>query len=136
MKLRTERPPAPLGPRHDPTSARRSPQPEQLRHQVPSGAPKRAQCLAGRESETSLYTLRMLPGVAWDDASDESRLTVSVVIPTRDRLAQIEVALSALRGDDGLAEVVVVDDGSEDGTFLRLVELAREWPQLKPIRAF
>jgi glycosyltransferase involved in cell wall biosynthesis len=43
---------------------------------------------------------------------------VTVVVPTRDRLASLAVALDALRGqrDAPPFELVVVDDGSSDGT--------------------
>jgi glycosyltransferase involved in cell wall biosynthesis len=42
---------------------------------------------------------------------------VSVVIPTRDRLALVRDAVSCALGQDGVdVQVVVVDDGSSDGT--------------------
>jgi len=60
--------------------------------------------------------------------------TVSLVIPTRNRRASLERTLAALRDDETLEEVVVVDDGSTDDTFTWLVSQTAEWPALKPVR--
>jgi glycosyltransferase involved in cell wall biosynthesis len=61
-------------------------------------------------------------------------LEVSVVIPTRNRFELLErTALrSALEQQDVEHEVIVVDDGSQDGTFERLSEL--DEPRLRVIR--
>lgn len=42
--------------------------------------------------------------------------TISVVVPARDEQARIGPCLAGLGADDGVAEVIVVDDGSSDGT--------------------
>ncbi|MGH9399505.1 MAG: glycosyltransferase family A protein, partial [Thermoanaerobaculia bacterium] len=46
-------------------------------------------------------------------------LCLSIVIPTRDRLASLQRALAALERQQAVAgsfEVIVADDGSRDGT--------------------
>ena len=55
------------------------------------------------------------------------------MIPTRDRWARLSVAVeTVLRQRDVTTEIVVVDDGSVDGTATRLAELAV--PELRVIR--
>jgi cytidylate kinase len=44
----------------------------------------------------------------------QGRLTATVVIPVRDRLADLALALSALRSSGSDFEVIVVDDGSQE----------------------
>jgi glycosyltransferase involved in cell wall biosynthesis len=63
-----------------------------------------------------------------------SRLpTTSVVILTHDRRAHLRRAIAAALRDPGAAEVVVVVNGSTDGS-LELVEaMARREPRLKPL---
>jgi GT2 family glycosyltransferase len=56
---------------------------------------------------------------------------ISVVIPTRNRLESLKVTLAALARqelEDLVAEVVVVDNGSDDGTPEWLCERARTFP--------
>src|SRR5438093_1193177 len=55
-------------------------------------------------------------------------LTVSVVVPTRDRLGSLAAALDALRRqrEAGPFELIVVDDGSADGTGAFLAGLAAQ----------
>jgi GT2 family glycosyltransferase len=60
--------------------------------------------------------------------------TISVVIPTHNRLANLERILAALLVDPAMPEIVVVDDGGSDGSFLWLEELARREPRVRPIR--
>ncbi|CAA9525672.1 MAG: hypothetical protein AVDCRST_MAG79-496, partial [uncultured Thermoleophilia bacterium] len=50
---------------------------------------------------------------------------LSVIIPTRDRCSMLMEALPPLLQDPGVGEVVVVDDGSTDGTSAALDDLAR-----------
>lgn len=61
-------------------------------------------------------------------------LEVSVVIPTRNRVQLLERSAlrSALEQDDVEHEVIVVDDGSDDGTFERLSGLQE--PRLRVVR--
>ncbi|NEP40803.1 MAG: glycosyltransferase [Okeania sp. SIO2H7] len=61
----------------------------------------------------------------------------SVVIPTYNRRRILEKCLKALENQDYRPpaadyEVVVVDDGSTDGTYEWLTAKAREWPLLRP----
>jgi glycosyltransferase involved in cell wall biosynthesis len=63
---------------------------------------------------------------------------LSVVIPVYDEVdnlaplfAELRVALDALRRP---AEIVAVDDGSTDGSFKRLLELAAREPRLRVVR--
>ncbi|MEK7474374.1 MAG: glycosyltransferase [Candidatus Coatesbacteria bacterium] len=63
---------------------------------------------------------------------------LSVVIATRDRMDEITRCLRAVRTAARAArvqvEVIVVDDGSRDGTAGRLREIAREWGARLPLR--
>ncbi len=59
--------------------------------------------------------------------------SVSVVIPTRNRRAQIISLLDRLLADEGDHEIVVVDDGSLDGTAAVLAEYARRNPRVVPV---
>jgi glycosyltransferase involved in cell wall biosynthesis len=56
---------------------------------------------------------------------------LSVIIPTRDRLPTLRATLAGLAEQevgDLAVEVVVVDNGSEDGTFAALADLAPTFP--------
>ncbi|GII66808.1 hypothetical protein Skr01_68930 [Sphaerisporangium krabiense] len=58
-------------------------------------------------------------------------MSVSVVIPTRDKASRLRLTLACLAGTDpadGLTEVVVVDDGSADATADVLAEAAERLP--------
>ncbi|MBM3548185.1 MAG: glycosyltransferase family 2 protein [Alphaproteobacteria bacterium] len=57
---------------------------------------------------------------------------LSIVISTRNRARILPKTLAALKPLD--AELVVVDNGSEDGTFALLVEHAKSEPRLVPLR--
>jgi glycosyltransferase involved in cell wall biosynthesis len=59
----------------------------------------------------------------------------TVVIPTHNRVSMLERALRAALGQQGVDhQVVVVDDGSSDGTAELLGELVRDEPRLTVIR--
>jgi lipopolysaccharide transport system ATP-binding protein len=61
------------------------------------------------------------------------RMTVlSVIIPTRDRCGMLMDALDPVLGDAGVGEVVVVDDGSTDGTREALRAAAAADPRVVP----
>lgn len=59
--------------------------------------------------------------------------SVSVVIPTKNRRARISALIERLLADPGDHEIVVVDDGSTDGTPEMLVEYARREPRVVPV---
>ncbi len=62
----------------------------------------------------------------------------SVVIPAYNEERRLESSLTEirryLRADGRSAEVILVDDGSHDGTASLGGELARDWPELRVIR--
>lgn len=70
--------------------------------------------------------------------SGETRPALSVVVPVRDEAPNLGPLVGEIRGtldSTGLRyEVVIVDDGSTDGTGERLADLAREHPVLRPLR--
>lgn len=59
--------------------------------------------------------------------------SVSVVIPTRNRRARLAGLIDRLLADPGDHEIVVVDDGSTDGTAEMLAEYARRTPRVVPV---
>ncbi|NOY26191.1 MAG: glycosyltransferase [Oligoflexia bacterium] len=62
------------------------------------------------------------PGVSPD-------VTVSIIIPARDEVGNIGACVAAALAQDHAAlQVVVLDDGSTDGTSQILAELAAQWP--------
>jgi len=73
---------------------------------------------------------RRLPGDAVD---------VSVLVPAKDEVENlplfVELAAAAFQSDPGVRyELIVVDDGSSDGTWDVLQQLAAEHPFLHPVR--
>lgn len=67
------------------------------------------------------------------DATVPGRPRVSVVIPTLNRRERIALLLARLLEDDGDHEIVVVDDGSSDGTADALRETADRDPRVVPV---
>lgn len=69
--------------------------------------------------------------------TDHAELDVSVVVPVKNELDNVEPLISeiaaALRGSERF-EIVYVDDGSDDGTTERLVELTEPFPELRAFR--
>ncbi|PYV19583.1 MAG: hypothetical protein DMG21_01090 [Acidobacteria bacterium] len=59
---------------------------------------------------------------------------VSVVIPARNEEANIERVVRSVAAQEDVREIIVVDDGSEDGTPRILERLKREIPALRVIR--
>lgn len=59
--------------------------------------------------------------------------TVSVVIPTYEGRGRLEACLAPLLADAGAHEIVVVVDGSRDGTLEALEEIAATEHRLKPV---
>ena len=71
-------------------------------------------------------------------ADDAERVTprlrsVSVVIPTRNRRPRLNALIDRLLADPGDHEIVVVDDGSTDGTAAMLAEYAHREPRVIPV---
>jgi glycosyltransferase involved in cell wall biosynthesis len=60
--------------------------------------------------------------------------TVSIVMPTYNRRALLERVLWPLLEDPAATEIVVVVDGSQDGSYELLGELAEKHPQLRPLK--
>jgi len=62
---------------------------------------------------------------------------VSVVVPVKNEIDNVEPLISeiavALRGRE-VFEIIYVDDGSDDGTEVRLVELTEAYPELRVFR--
>lgn len=58
--------------------------------------------------------------------------TIAVVLPTYNRLAALRANLDSVLGLDGVDEIVVVDDGSDDGTRTWLAD--RSEPRLRSLR--
>jgi glycosyltransferase involved in cell wall biosynthesis len=73
-----------------------------------------------------------------DRDSTSARPDVSVLVPARDEAENLpifmEQARAAFLGAPQRYEVVVVDDGSVDGTWEVLERLSAEYPFLKPVR--
>jgi glycosyltransferase involved in cell wall biosynthesis len=59
--------------------------------------------------------------------------TVSVVIATRGRRDRLQETLVPLLAEPAADEIVVVDDGSNDGSLKLLEDLAAAHPQLRPV---
>jgi GT2 family glycosyltransferase len=80
--------------------------------------------------EEDAFRTRMAPFVA--RLVEEPDVTVSVVMPTRDRRKKLAKALHSLRSQTYEAwELVVVDDGSEDGSAAYLAEQAELDPRIR-----
>ncbi len=63
---------------------------------------------------------------------------MSVLVPAKDESGNLplfmELCADMVRAQDASYEVVVVDDGSNDGSWPMLQELARQYPFLRPVR--
>jgi glycosyltransferase involved in cell wall biosynthesis len=60
--------------------------------------------------------------------------TVSVVVPTRNRVAGLADVLSPLLADDATDELIVVDDGSSDTTGHFLAQMAAADPRVRVVQ--
>ncbi|MFF2085310.1 glycosyltransferase [Nocardia sp. NPDC058176] len=65
--------------------------------------------------------------------STESTAVLSVIIPTLDEAAGITACLERLIGQEAIDEIVVVDNGSTDGTREIVAELAARHPKIELI---
>jgi glycosyltransferase involved in cell wall biosynthesis len=72
------------------------------------------------------------------DGETSYRIAISVVVPVYDEQDNVEpLYRSLIRALESLGrsyEIIVVDDGSEDGTYARLVRLAADDPNLKLVQ--
>jgi hypothetical protein len=65
---------------------------------------------------------------------DRDHGRVSVVVPMRDEVGNVDRCLAALRSQSySNLEVIVVDDGSTDGTADRLTAWQEQWPDLEVV---
>lgn len=65
----------------------------------------------------------------------EVALAISILIPARDEAANIDAALDAILAQQGVdLEVIVLDDGSSDGTGARVAARAASDPRVRPVR--
>jgi hypothetical protein len=64
-----------------------------------------------------------------------SSQTVSVIIPARNEQFTIAQAVRSLAGQSDVAEIIVVNDQSEDGTASVLAQLLSEFPKLRVVDA-
>ncbi len=68
----------------------------------------------------------------------ESVLDISVVVPLyneRESLGELTVWIEVVAGENGLSyEIVMVDDGSSDGSWEEIERLSAEYPSLRAIR--
>jgi dolichyl-phosphate beta-glucosyltransferase len=67
------------------------------------------------------------------------RAVLSVVVPAYNEAERLPPTLRRLRAwldahDEGSYEVIVVDDGSRDGTAAAVEEFGRDWPELQVLR--
>jgi glycosyltransferase involved in cell wall biosynthesis len=76
--------------------------------------------------------VRLHVGTLTENPEGSSLPTVSVVVPTYNRRDFLPRVLAPLLADPATREVVVVVDGSSDGSYELLNELATDEPRLRP----
>ncbi len=60
--------------------------------------------------------------------------TISIIIPTFNRLHTLRIVLASYLKQQCLHELIIVDDGSSDGTYSYISEMARQYPCLRVLR--
>jgi len=78
------------------------------------------------------------PHPAAERAADRPAVDVSVLVPAKDEAGNlalfVELCADMIRAQQASYEVVVVDDGSTDGSWALLQELRTQYPFLHPVR--
>lgn len=79
------------------------------------------------------FALNPEPATVHDSRAEDFAPKVSIVIPAYDRLTQLRPVLRQLRACDGPCEILVVDDGSRDGTGKWFSDMREEWVHGTPV---
>lgn len=87
---------------------------------------------AKRVDPARVDPMRVDAGVPRDP--ERAANSISVVVPTYNRLRILQGTLPSYLAQAGVEEIVIVDDGGNDGTWAWLEEAAASRPSLRPVR--
>lgn len=99
--------------------------PERAQEQQASAESALSQARDSRYADSKPLTPVALPRDLSPTASDRWAGYVSVIVPVYNEVAHLEELLAAVLASPAKKEIVIVDDGSTDGTREKLQELAR-----------